>query len=156
MDDGSRQALEAVDAGGDAGGSKAVVNVDDGDVGSAGIEHAEKRGNPTEAGAVADAGGHGNHRSGDQAADHAWERTFHARNANDDAGLGEFAFTMLKQAMNAGDTDVVELIDAVAHHTRGEQGFFRDWDVASPGGNDENQAFASNFTAALDSDDAGE
>src|SRR5690349_20966110 len=113
--------LDAVDAGGDTGGAETVVDVDDRDVGGAGIEHAEQRGDTTEAGSVTDAGRHGNDWGGDQATDHARKGAFHSGNANDDAGLGEFAFAMLEQAMNAGDTDVVELIDAVAHHARGEQ-----------------------------------
>ena len=58
--------------------------------------------------------------------------------------------------MNPGDTYVVKLIDAIAHHARGEQSFFGDWDVAGTGGNDEDQAFARDFAAALDGDDPRE
>src|SRR6266576_1751325 len=115
----------AVDAGGDAGSAEAVVDVDDGDVGGAGIEHAEERGYAAEARAVADAGWHGNHRRGDETANDAGKGAFHSRNANDDAGLRELAFAVLEQAMNPGDADVVELIDTVAHHVRREKRFFR-------------------------------
>src|SRR5579884_2275547 len=48
--------LPAVDAGGDTGGAEAVVDIHDGDVRSAGIEHAEECGDSAEAGAVAHAG----------------------------------------------------------------------------------------------------
>ena len=58
--------------------------------------------------------------------------------------------------MNAGDTDVVELIDAIAHHARGEESFLGNGNVAGTGGNDEDQAFARDFAAAFDGDDAGE
>ena len=63
---------------------------------------------------------------------------------------------MLEQAMNPGNTYVVKLIDAIAHHARGEQSFLGDGNVAGTGGNDEDQAFAGDFAAALDGDDAGE
>jgi len=154
MTAGSR--LNSVDAGGDAGGAETVVNVDDRDVGGAGIEHAKKSGDTTEAGSVTDAGRHGNDWGGDETADHARKGAFHSGNANDDASLGELAFAMLEQAMNAGDTDVVELVDAIAHHARGEQSFFGDGNVAGASGDDKDQAFAGDFAAALDGDDARE
>ncbi len=148
-----RGSLQPVDAGGDAGSTEAVVDVDDGDVGCAGIEHAKQRGYPAEAGAVADAGGHGNHRRGDETANDARKGAFHSRNANDDAGLRELAFAVLEQAMNPGDTDVVELIDTVAHHLRGQKRFFGDGNVARAGGDNQDQAFSGNFAAAFDGDD---
>jgi hypothetical protein len=73
---------EAVDAGGDAGGAETVVDIDDGDVGGATVEHAEERGDAAEAGAVADAGGDGNDRRGDEATDDAGQRAFHSSDAN--------------------------------------------------------------------------
>ena len=146
----------AVDAGGDAGSAEAVVDVDDGDVGGAGIEHAEERGYAAEARAVADAGWHGNHRRGDETANDAGKGAFHSRNANDDTGLRELAFAVLEQAMNPGDTDVVELIDTVAHHVRREKRFFRDGNVAGARRDNEDHAFSGGFAAAFDGDDAGE
>lgn len=80
--------LEPVDAGGNAGGAEAVINVDDGDVGRAGIEHAEKRRDAAKAGAVADAGRNGDDRGGDQPTYHTGKRALHSSNANDHAGLG--------------------------------------------------------------------
>lgn len=58
--------------------------------------------------------------------------------------------------MNAGNTDVVKLIHPVAHHSRGEQSFFGDRNIAGTCRNNEDQPFACNFVAALDSDDARE
>ncbi len=58
--------LQAVDAGSDAGGAETVVNIDDSDVGGAGIEHAEQRGDAAEASAVAYAGGDGDDWNGDK------------------------------------------------------------------------------------------
>ncbi len=78
---------QAVDAGGDAGGAEAVVDIHDGDVRGAGIQHTQQRGDAAEAGAVADAGGNGDHRRTDKAADNARQRAFHARHTNNDARL---------------------------------------------------------------------
>ena len=119
-----RRWLQAVDAGGNARGAKTVVDVHDGNIGSAGIEHTEQRRDAAEAGAVADAGGHGDHWQRDETTDDAGEGSFHSGNANNDASLRELALAMLEQAMNTGDADIVELIGAVTHHTRGEEGFF--------------------------------
>ena len=148
--------LEAVDAGGDAGGAKPVVDVDDGNIRSAGIEHAQERRDPAETGAIADASRHGNDRCGDEATNDAGKRAFHSRNANNDASLRQLAFAMPEQAVNASDANVVELIYPVAHHARGEKGFFGDGNVAGTGGNDKDQALAGNFAAALNGNDAGE
>ena len=133
--------LKAVDAGGDAGGAEAIVNVYDGNVRGAGIEHSEQSGDAAEAGTVTNAGGHGNYRDRDEAADDAGQSAFHAGNADDDASLRQLAFTMLKQAMNACDADVVKRIHAIAHHAGGEKGFLGDGDVAGACGNDEDQSF---------------
>jgi len=67
---------EAVDAGGDASGAEAVVDIHDGYIRCATIEHTEQRGAAAEAGTVADAGGNGNHWHGDEAADDARQCTF--------------------------------------------------------------------------------
>jgi len=129
--------LEAVDAGGNAGGAETVVDVDDGDVRGAGIEHAEERGDAAEAGTVAHAGRNGNDRRGDETANHTGKRAFHSRNANDNASLGKLAFAMFQQAMNAGDADIVKLIDGDAHQAGGQECFFGDGNVAGAGRNDE-------------------
>jgi hypothetical protein len=148
--------LQPVHAGGDAGSAETVVDIDDGDVGGTGIEHAKKSGNAPEAGAVADAGRNGNDWRGHEAADHAGKSAFHPRDTDDDASLRQLAFAMFEQAMNARDADVVELIDAVAHHAGREQGFFGYGNVAGASGDDENQAFARDLAPTLDGDDAGE
>src|SRR5258708_8056356 len=114
MDDGSGQSLQTVDAGGDAGGAETVVDVDDGDVGGATIEHPEERGDAAEACAVADARGNSNDRRGDEAADDAGKRAFHSGNTNNHAGLRQF-FSSLDQAVNPSNTDVVQMLGAVAH-----------------------------------------
>ena len=64
----------------------AVVDVDHGDAGRAGVEHREQRGDPAEGGAVADAGRHRDERHADQAADHGRQRALHA--GDDDQAVG--------------------------------------------------------------------
>src|SRR6266516_2172071 len=98
---------DSVDAGGHAGGAEAVVDVDDGDVGGATVEHAEESGDAAEACAIADAGGNGDDRHGDEAADDAGKGAFHSGNTNNHARLRQF-FSMLEQAVNPGDANVVQ------------------------------------------------
>ncbi len=56
------------DQGGGVGGAEAVVDVDDGDVGGAGVEHAEEGCCSGEGGSVADRGGDGDDGHADEAA----------------------------------------------------------------------------------------
>src|SRR5258706_16135183 len=63
---------------------------------------------------------------------------------------------MLQQAVNSGDADVEKLLDAIAHHSRGEHGFLGDRDVAGAGGNDEDGSLPRNFLASFDGDHTGE
>ncbi len=99
----------------------------------------EQRRQPMEAGAVADAGGHGDDRHRDEAGDDAGQRAFHAGDDDDDAGRPE-AIVLAQQAMEAGDADVEEPIDRVAHHLGGDGGFLGDGQVRRAGGGDEDGA----------------
>jgi len=62
--------------------AEAVVDIDDGDVGRAGIQHTQQGSDAFEGGAVADAGGDSDDGNRDQAADDAGQSAFHA-GAND-------------------------------------------------------------------------
>ena len=143
-----------IDAGGYAGGTEAVVDVDHGDAGGAAVEHAEEGGDATEAGAVADAGGDGDDGDGYEAAYYAGECAFHAGDADDYAGFGEF-LAMVQEAVDAGDAYVVEAGHAIAHKLGGEDGFFGYGNVAGAGGNYGDGAFAGDLVIALDSYCAG-
>ena len=125
----------ARDEGGDDGGAEAVVDVDDGDVGRAGVEHAEQRGDSAEGCAVADAGGHGDDGRGDEAADDAGQRAFHA-GADDGDFAALQAFVMREQAMEAGDADVEEALDGRAEKFCGDGGLFGDGKIAGAGAED--------------------
>src|SRR5205807_5022030 len=89
----------------------------------------------------------------DEAADDAGKRAFHSGNTNNHARLRQF-FSMLEQAVNPGDANVVQMLGAVAHHTGREKRLFGDGDVAGPGGNHEDRSFSGNFLDALDGDRA--
>jgi hypothetical protein len=122
----------ARDEGGDDGRAEAVVDVDDGDVGRAGVEHAEQCGDAAEGCAIADAGGHSDDRRGHQSADDAGECAFHSR--ADDGGLAALQrFVMCEQAMQAGDADVEEALDRSTEEFRGDGRLFGDGKIAGAG-----------------------
>jgi hypothetical protein len=146
--------LEAVDEAGDVAGAEAVVDIDDGDVAGATVEHAEQGGEAVEAGAIADAGGDGDDGAGYKAADGAGERPFHAGADDDDAGLGE-ALAIVHEAMDAGDPDIVDGIDGIAHDFGGKLGLFGDGHVAGAGADDGDGALAGDGAVAPEADDAG-
>ena len=150
----STDQLKAIDTGSDAGGTEAVVDVNDGDVGSAGIEHAEEGSDAAKAGAVANAGGHRDDGDGDEAADHAGQSALHTGDADDDARFGKFG-AMLQQSMNTGDADIVKMVCAITHHTSGEEGFFGNGNVAGAGGDDENGSLSGDGGIAFNCDGAG-
>src|ERR1700683_1083317 len=79
---------QPVDAGAHASGTEAVVDVDDGHIRRATVEHAEQRRHAAETGAITCAGGHRNRRHAHQAADDARKRSFHSGHAKDQPGLG--------------------------------------------------------------------
>ena len=110
--EGSEHGYEAwdyrvIDHTGDASGAVAVVDVHDRDAIGARVEHAEQRGDAAEAGAVADAGRHRDHRHIDHTGHDARQRALHAGDDDDHAGGGE-AIAFAEHAMDAGDADVVQ------------------------------------------------
>src|SRR5271169_5208853 len=58
--------------------------------------------------------------------------------------------------MNAGDADIVEVFNLVAHHFGGDDGLFGDRDVAGSGGNYSDNALAIFRGIALQNDCPGE
>src|SRR5438309_2597969 len=56
---------------GGVAGAEAVINVHHSHAAAATVQHTEQRGQPAEARSVADARGHGDHRSGDESGHHA-------------------------------------------------------------------------------------
>ena len=68
---------------------------------------AEQRGDAFEAGAVADARGHGDHRRAGEAADDAGQRPLHAGDDDHGVGVGELG-GVSEQAVDAGHAHVGE------------------------------------------------
>src|SRR2546426_5344383 len=147
------RALEPVDHAGDVPGAEAVVDVDHSDVGRATVQHAEKRRQAAETGAIPDAGGHGDHGHAHHAADHARQRALHARDDDDHAGAAQVA-ALAEQPVDSGHTDVVERLRAIAHRFGSDQGFFRYRDVGSPCRHHQHFALAANLPVAANGDGA--
>ena len=123
------------------GGAKAVVDIDDRDAAGAGVEHGEQRGHATKVRAVAHAGGNGDDRATHQAADDACQGAFHAGDGDDHLRLGKF-LSMSEQAVQAGDTYVVEAIDFVAVELGRQCRLFGDGQVARTGAGDDDASVA--------------
>src|SRR5919197_442062 len=143
----------SVDEAGDEARAEAVVYVDDRDVRRAGVEHAEQGGDAAEARAVADAGGDGDDRRGDQPADDRRERALHPGGDDEDARRAQ-ALALGHDAVDAGDARVPDPLDAVAHRLGRERGLLGDGDVARAGGDDHHGAGAALRSVAHDADHA--
>jgi len=63
---------------------------------------------------------------------------------------------MGKQAVNSGDSYVVDVLDVIAHQFRGYDCFFGYRDVTGSGGHDHDHALAARLAIALEDDGARE
>ena len=118
--------LQMIDSASDARRSKPVVDVDDAHAACAAVEHSEQRRNAVEADAVTDTRWHGNHGNAHEATDHAGQCAFHSRDHDENARAMQ-PILRLKEAVQAGDADVVETIDAVSHELGCHYSLFGDW-----------------------------
>ena len=123
------------------GGTKAVVDVDDRNAAGAGVEHGEQRGYATKARAVPHAGRNGDDRTAHKTADNARQGALHAGDGDDHLRLGKF-LGMSEQAVQAGDTHVVEAIDLVAVELGRQCRLFGDGQVARAGAGDDDASVA--------------
>lgn len=142
---------ESIDLGGGVATAEAIVDVGDGDSAAARIEHSQQGGETAEVGTVADAGGDGDDGTADEAGDDAGEGTFHAGDDDQHIGIAK-EIHMSKQAMEAGDTDVEQALDCMAHELGGNGGFLGHWQVAGAGAEDRNVAMAFGERRVLESD----
>jgi hypothetical protein len=62
----------------------------------------------------------------------------------------------LEQAVQSGDADVVEAIDAVAHQLRGDGRFLRHGEIRGAGGGDEDRSAAARRVSEIERDAAGQ
>ena len=113
-----------------------------------------KAASPLKAGAVSHAGGHGDHRAGDQTADDAGQRAFHAGADHHHARLGQ-PLAIAHQAVNAGDSDIVDGVHFVAHQFGGDLGFLGHRDIAGAGADHGDPALAVHGAVAPEADGAG-
>src|SRR5579863_4617073 len=89
--------------------------------------------------AIADAGGNGDDGLGNEAGDDAGQRAFHAGNDDDDiCALDNFEFA--ENTVQAGDADVTDALDTVAHDFGGHGGFLGDGQIAGAGADNGNRA----------------
>jgi len=123
------------------GGTKAVIDIDDRNAAGAGVEHGEQRGYAAKVRAIAHAGGDGDDRTAHKASDDARQGAFHAGDGDDHLRLGKF-LSMSEQAVQAGDTHVVEAIDLVAVELGRQRGFLGNGQVARAGAGDDDASVA--------------
>ena len=97
--------------------------------------------------AITDAGGHGDHGDADQASHHAGQSAFHSGAHDHDARAGERR-AIGQQAVNSGHADIVEMLDFIAHHFRGDDGLFGHGNVAGAGRDHGNDPLAIFFLVA--------
>ena len=109
--------LASEDQAGEVGGPEAVVDVHDGDVGGAAVEHAEQRAEAPEGRAVADARRHRDHGLVDQAPHHRGQGALHAGHHDHDPCVAQH-LGRGEQPMDAGDAHVGEQLHLVAEAAR--------------------------------------
>ena len=97
------------DPGGEHARAVAVVDVDDGHAGRAGVEHRQQRGEAAERRAVPDAGRHRDQRYAGQPADHGRQRALHAGDDDEAVGVLE-PVADVEQPVQPGHADVVDRV----------------------------------------------
>ena len=122
------------------GCAEAIIDVDDGNVGRAGVEHAEESGGSGEGGSVSDGGGYCDDGNSDETADYAGERAFHS-SADDDGVCFPKFVPDRQQAVQAGYANIVDAGDCSVEKLGRDGSFFGDGKVAGAGAEDGDVAF---------------
>jgi hypothetical protein len=130
-----------VDPACDCRSAEPVVDVDDRDARCTAVEHAQQRRESAEARAVPDARRHRDDGNFDEPADHAWQRTFHARDDDDSACRCKTPM-FPEQPVKTGNADIEQAIDRIAHYLCCHTRFFSDRQIGRTGSSDENGAAA--------------
>jgi len=104
------------------------------------------------AGAVTDAGGHGDYGAADEAAHDTGQCAFHA-GADDHYASLRKTLALVQQTVNAGHADVADALYFVAHDFGGALRFFEDRKIAGAGANHGDLAFAVKSAIAPDPHD---
>src|SRR5258708_10958936 len=63
---------------------------------------------------------------------------------------------MRQQAVDASDSDVIDMLNVIAHQFRGDDRFFGDWDVAGSRRHDHDHALAVSLAITLKHDGASQ
>jgi hypothetical protein len=120
-------------------GAEAVVDVDDRHAAAAAVEHAKQGGDAAEAGAIPDAGGHGDDRFGDQPGNDAGQGAFHAGDHDQDVCALDL-FVAIQQTVESRHAHVEESFDAVAHDIGGDGSLLGHRNIAGARAEDGNDA----------------
>ena len=115
------------------GGTEAVVDIDDGDSRGAGGEHGVEGRFAFFGRAIARGGGDGDDGAGEEAAENAGERAFHARDGDDGGGVVE-GVEVGEDAVDSGDPNVGDLDEGMFEELQGECGLIGDGEVGGSGG----------------------
>src|SRR5215471_351541 len=133
----------SVDQAGNNGSTVTIVDVDDRNVGSTAIEHSEQSRHSAKAGSVSDACGNSDNRGSHQSGNHTRECPFHSGHDNDHTGFRQ-TFPAIQQTVQTGNADVIECIDFVPHHLKGNNRFLSNRHVRSTGRHDHHGSFTDN------------
>ena len=124
----------AIDHPGGVPRPEAVVDVDHQQPGGAGGEHPQQGRHPAQGGAVADAGGDGDHGALHQAPDHAGEGPLHPGHGDHHRGVQQ-PLAVGQEAVDAGHADVPQALHGAPGQLRRDRRFLGHRDVrGAPGG----------------------
>lgn len=115
---------EGVNQAGHIARAEAVIDVNDGNARSAGIQHRQQGRKAAKVSAITDRCRYGDHGRCDKAGDYAGQGALHTGGDYKDIGL-EQARQLIEKAMNSCDTDIACQRGGMAHHPRRKRGFFR-------------------------------
>ncbi len=137
------------------GCGKAVVDINGGNARSAAIEHCQQRRESLEAGAVADAGRHGDYRTTEQTSHDAGQRSFHPGHHDDDVGALKLR-QMLEQSVQPGYPDIAYQFGALAHNLGRDLCLGRNGQVGRAGGDDGQDGLGGRQLLLLEDDCPGQ
>jgi hypothetical protein len=119
--------------------AKPVIDIDDRHACRAAVEHAQQCREAAKTRSVPDAGGDGDYRNLHQSADNARQRSFHPSN-DDDRSRRREPPLFAEQTVDAGDADIEQPIDGVAHYLCGHARLLGDRQVGGAGRGDKDGA----------------
>ena len=104
------------------------VDIHDGDIGGATIQHSKQCGEASKVRTISNARWNCDHRNGDPARDHRWQRSFHSSQDNQRVGRCK-TIPVIKQPLWSRNSNINNQIDFAAHPTRCLNRLFSDRSV---------------------------